>query len=201
MSQEGRGIASIASMLTVSRMHNIIASVGIQRRMLNLARDYATKRAAFGKYLFQHPLHIATLSKMETDVRGCTILMLDLARQLGEEEERCISKDDKLLLRLMMPIAKALTAKMAVSNISEGIECFGGQGYIEDTGIPCMLRDSQVLPIWEGTTNIMALDLFRAVVKTEGQALSHLFERIKNGATVEMENEFLQVRRLFSQFY
>ena len=178
MSQEGRGIASIASMFTVSRMHNIIASVGIQRRMLNLARDYATKRAAFGKYLFQHPLHIATLSKMETDVRGCTILMLDLARQLGEEEERCISNDDKLLLRLMMPIAKAFTAKMAVSNISEGIECFGGQGYIEDTGIPCMLRDSQVLPIWEGTTNIMALDMQRALDKTKNKSLEVFYRRV-----------------------
>ena len=178
MSQEGRGIASIASMFTISRMHNIIASVGIQRRMLNLARDYATKRTAFGKYLFQHPLHIATLSKIETDVRGCTVLMLDLARQLGEEEEGCISNDDKLLLRLMMPIAKALTAKMAVSNISEGIECFGGQGYIEDTGIPGMLRDSQVLPIWEGTTNIMALDMQRALDKTKNESFEVFYRRV-----------------------
>ena len=178
ISQEGRGIASIASMFTISRMHNIIASVGIQRHMSNLARDYATKRFAFGKQILQHPLHIATLSRLETDARGCTALMLDLARQIGEEEEGCISNDDKLLLRLMMPVAKAFTAKLAVTNISEGIESFGGQGYIEDTGIPGMLRDSQVLPIWEGTTNIMVLDMQRALDKSNGESLEVLHRRI-----------------------
>ena len=146
--------------------------------MINLARDYATKRFAFGKQIFQHPLHIATLSRLETDARGCTALMLDLARQIGEEEEGCISNDDKLLLRLMMPVAKAFTAKLAVTNISEGIESFGGQGYIEDTGIPGMLRDSQVLPIWEGTTNIMVLDMQRALDKSNGESLEVLHRRI-----------------------
>ena len=63
-----------------------------------------------------------------------------------------------------------------VSNLTE--LQFALQGYIEDTGLPSILRDAQVLPIWEGTTNIMALDVFRAVIKTEGQALGHLFERI-----------------------
>ena len=104
--------------------------------------------------------------------------MLDLARQLGEEETGTISKEDALLLRLMMPVAKAYTAKKAVSNISEGLECFGGQGYIEDTGLPGMLRDVQVLPIWEGTTNVMALDTVRAIGKTNGQALEALHGRI-----------------------
>ena len=159
-------------------MHNIIASVGIQSRMLNLARDYATKRFAFGREIFQHPLHIATLSKLETDARGCTVLMLDLARQIGEEEEGCISSDEKLLLRLMMPVAKAFTAKLTVSNVSEGIECFGGQGYIENSGLPRMLRDSQVLPIWEGTTNIMVLDMQRAFDKSKGESLEAFHRRI-----------------------
>ena len=178
ISQVGRGIASISPMLTVTRLHNIISSVGAQRKMLNLARDYSRRREAFGKRLFEHPLHIHTLCKIETEIRGCTVLMLDLARQLGEEETGTISKEDALLLRLMMPVAKAYTAKKAVSNISEGLECFGGQGYIEDTGLPGILRDVQVLPIWEGTTNVMALDTVRAIGKTNGQALEALHGRI-----------------------
>lgn len=71
---------------------------------------------------------------METDTRGCTVLIFDLARQMGLEDCGLIGDEDKLLLRLMMPVAKMYTAKKAVANVSEGLECFGGQGYIEDTG-------------------------------------------------------------------
>ena len=178
ISENGRGIASISPMLTITRLHNVISSVAAQRKMLNLARDYSIRRTAFGRSLYQHPLHMNTLSRIETDIRGCTVLMLDLARQVGEEEAGNISKEDSLLLRLMMPVAKAYTAKKAVSNISEGIECFGGQGYIEDTGLPGLLRDVQVLPIWEGTTNVMALDTVRAIGKTKGEALDAFHGRI-----------------------
>ena len=134
--------------------------------------------SAFGKQIAQHPLHLGTLLRMEIDARGCTILLMELARQQGLDDVGKIGDDDKLLLRLMMPVAKMYTAKKAVENSSEGIECFGGQGYIEDTGIPGFLRDAQVLPIWEGTTNIMALDVFRAIVKTEGLALGTYIIRV-----------------------
>ena len=79
---------------------------------------------------------------MET--RGCTILLLDLARQLGLQDCNNIADNDSLLLRLMTPVAKLYTAKSAVAVVSEGLECFGGQGYIEDTGLPGLLRDVQV---------------------------------------------------------
>ena len=63
------------------------------------------------------------------------------------------------MLRLLTPVSKFYTAKAAVSVVSEGLECFGGQGYIEDTGLPGLLRDVQVLPIWEGTFSVMSLVL------------------------------------------
>ena len=203
----GRGIASISPMLTVTRLHNVITSVGSQRKMINMARDYATRRIAFGRPISQHSLHINTLSKMEVDVRACTIFMLDLARQLGEEESGTITKEDALLLRLMMPVAKAYTAKKAVSNISEGLECFGGQGYIEDTGLPGMLRDVQVLPIWEGTTNVMALDTVRAIRKTNGEALTVFSQRIRiavdsgmNSDNKDLKQASLTLQNCMKQF-
>ena len=104
---------------------------------------------------------------IETDVRGCTVFVMDLARLQGLLDTNMISDQDTQLLRILMPIAKFYTAKKAVSNASEGIECFGAQGYIEDTGIPAFLRDAQVLPIWEGTSNMMALDVLRALSKTK----------------------------------
>src|SRR6185369_294028 len=68
-----------------------------------------------------------------------------------------------LLLRVLTPVMKLTTGKQAVSVASEVLEMFGGAGYVEDTGLPVLLRDSQVLPIWEGTTNVLALDGFRAL--------------------------------------
>jgi alkylation response protein AidB-like acyl-CoA dehydrogenase len=71
------------------------------------------------------------------------------------------------LLRLLTPVAKLYTAKQAVAIASEVVEAFGGAGYVEDTGIPRLLRDAQVLPIWEGTTNVLSLDTLRAIQKAD----------------------------------
>merc|ERR1711874_877787 len=91
-----------------------------------------------------------------------------------------ISDQDLLLLRLLTPVSKFYTAKAAVSVVSEGLECFGGQGYIEDTGLPGLLRDVQVLPIWEGTSSVMSLDVVRAIQKTKGEAMTAFHSRVHN---------------------
>jgi hypothetical protein len=70
-------------------------------------------------------------------------------------------------LRVVAPLAKLATARLAVAAAAEYLECFGGAGYVEDTGVPRLLRDAQVLPIWEGTTNVLALDVQRAVVRED----------------------------------
>src|SRR5690606_6344319 len=78
--------------------------------------------------------------------------------------EASIATDqERALLRLLTPLAKAWTGKLAVRIASETCEAFGGAGYIENTGIPQLLRDAQVFPIWEGTTNVLALDALRAI--------------------------------------
>merc|ERR1711971_492783 len=177
--EEGRGIANISSMLTVTRLHNTTAAVGSMRKVTSLARDYATRRQAFGKRLAEHPLHMQTLARMEVETRGCLVLLLELARLQGRVEQGVASDEDALLLRLFTPVAKFYTAKAAVATISEGLlECFGGQGYIEDTGLPGMLRDAQVLPIWEGTSSVMALDVLRALGKSRYAALHALQHRL-----------------------
>merc|ERR1711962_133122 len=131
---EGRGIATIANMLTISRLHNIIMAVGSMRKVVSLARDFATRRRAFGRPIAGQPLHMQALVRMEVETRGCQLLLLELARQQGLVESQLAQDQDTLLLRLFMPVAKFYTAKASVATISEGLECFGGQGYIEDTG-------------------------------------------------------------------
>ncbi|XP_019362282.1 PREDICTED: acyl-CoA dehydrogenase family member 11-like isoform X1 [Gavialis gangeticus] len=179
ISAEGRGVASIANMLTITRIHNVNGSVSGMKRIISLGRDYASKRVAFGKFLKDHPLHMQTMARMEVQRRGAFLLLMEIARLLGLEETSMASERDQLLLRLLTPVAKLYTGKQAIAVISEGLECFGGQGYMEDTGLPVALRDAQVLTIWEGTTNILSLDVLRSLTKSQGQALVAFFSAVQ----------------------
>lgn len=175
LSEEGRGVASIANMLTITRIHNTVCAVGAMRRITHLCREYARKRAAFGKLLKDHALHVQTLSRLEVETRAAFLFAMEVCRLLGREENKSASDRETLLLRLLTPVAKLYTAKQAVSVVSEGLESFGGQGYIEDTGLPSMLRDAQVLSIWEGTTNVLSLDVLRSIAKSSGSVLQAFF--------------------------
>lgn len=182
ISPEGRGVSSIAPMLSVTRLHNAVASVASMRRIISLARDYSTRRVAFGKPLSNHSLHTKTMAEMELECRAGMVLLLEAARLLGAEESGVATSSERQLLRLLSPLLKLYTGKQCVRVVSEGIECFGGQGYMEDTGIPVILRDAQVTPIWEGTTNILSLDVLRAVSKSKGQVLTAFQSRVQSAA-------------------
>ncbi|XP_072289323.1 acyl-CoA dehydrogenase family member 11-like [Eucyclogobius newberryi] len=180
ISTEGRGVASIANMLTITRIHNSLSAAGAMRRVVQLARDYATRRKAFGKLLKDHPLHVQTLARMEVETRGAFLLVMDACRLLGREETGIATELDTHLLRLLTPVVKLYTGKQAVAVVSEGLESFGGQGYIEDTGLPGLLRDAQVLSIWEGTTNVLSLDVLRCVARSSGMVLRAYFSHTKS---------------------
>jgi putative acyl-CoA dehydrogenase len=172
--KEGEGVKKIASVLNITRIYNSICALGHMRRALDLAKDYAGKRKAFGKLLKDHPLHQETLRILEEDFRKCFALTFFVAHLLGKEEVGEISASEKVLLRVLTPITKLYTAKKAISISSEVLESFGGAGYVEDTGLPRLLRDAQVFSIWEGTTNVLSLDMLRAFEKE--QALTALQE-------------------------
>jgi acyl-CoA dehydrogenase len=159
------GIKNITPMLTVTRTWNAIGAVSGMRHGLALAKDYAKRRVAFGAPLKDKPLHIDTLASLEAEYEGAFLLTFRAVELLGKDEAGELGEHEAALLRLLTPIVKLTTAKQAVMIASEVLESFGGAGYIEDTGLPRLLRDSQVLPIWEGTTNVLSLDLLRALAK------------------------------------
>lgn len=164
------GTRHIAPMLNVTRTWNAVTAVALIRRGLALARDYAHKRTAFGRSLIEHPLHRETLADVQATLEGTLHLAFRSVELLGRTETDAADPSHAPLLRILTPIAKLTTAKRAVSQTSELLEAFGGAGYVEDTGLPSLLRDAQVLPIWEGTTNVLALDLLRALRQTDGLA-------------------------------
>ncbi|NXG54632.1 ACD11 dehydrogenase, partial [Hemiprocne comata] len=172
ISAEGRGVASISNMLNISRIHNVIGAVASMRRMISLSREYARRRVAFGKLLKDHPLHMQTLARMEVQTRGAFLLLMEIVRLLGLVETNKASEGHQLLLRLLIPVAKLYTGKQASAVVVEAMESFGGQGYMEDTGLPGIVRDTLVLSIWEGTTNILSLDVLRSLTKSQGQVLA-----------------------------
>jgi alkylation response protein AidB-like acyl-CoA dehydrogenase len=163
------GVRQITPMLSVTRTWNAVSAVSAMRRGLALARDFARRRKAFGALLIDKALHADTLAMLEAEYAGAFCLAFRSAQLLGEGA-------DSPLARALVPIAKLTTGKQAVAVCSEAIEACGGAGYIEDTGLPRILADAQVLPIWEGTTNVLSLDTLRALAK--GGALEALATEI-----------------------
>ena len=159
------GIRHITPMLAITRTWNAVCAVSGMRRALHLARDYARRRRAFGALLSEKPLHADTLAGLEAEYAGAFLLAFRSVELLGRRERGLGGEPEELLARALTPIAKLTTGKQAVAVASEAIECCGGAGYIEDTGLPHLLRDAQVLPIWEGTTNVLSLDTLRALAK------------------------------------
>ncbi|NXG78808.1 ACD11 dehydrogenase, partial [Baryphthengus martii] len=199
ISAEGRGVASISNMLNITRIHNVIGAVASMRRMISLSREYARRRVAFGKLLKDHPLHMQTIARMEVETRGAFLLLMEIVRLLGLVETNMASEQDQLLLRLLIPVAKLYSGKQACAVVIEAMESFGGQGYMEDTGLPVIVRDALVLSIWEGTTNILSLDVLRSLTKSDGQALVVFFSTVQKklepaSSTAELERAMKRMR-------
>jgi alkylation response protein AidB-like acyl-CoA dehydrogenase len=157
--ERSNGTRAIEPMLAVTRMWNSVCAVAFMRRGQALARAYAAQRRAFGQPLDALPLHADTLAIVEAETWGAFLMTFLLIELHGRQECGTIDSEQEALLRILTPLAKLATGKQCVAAVSETIESFGGAGYVEDTGLPQLLRDAQVLPIWEGTTNVLSLDL------------------------------------------
>jgi alkylation response protein AidB-like acyl-CoA dehydrogenase len=129
------GIRAMAPMLNITRTWNGVTAASMLRRGLMLAWDYAGRRFAFGKPLAEQPLHLDTLAGLEAEAQAAFHLAFHAAEWLGLAE----AGGDQALHRLLTPLVKLTTARQAVAGCSELLECFGGAGYVEDTGLPALL--------------------------------------------------------------
>ena len=177
LGESSHGVRAISGMLNTTRLWNAVCAVSAMRRGLTLARDYATRRIVFAQPLIDQPLHQETLADLQTEYEANFHLTFHIVDLLGRVENGQHDDASVHLLRLMTPIVKLMTAKSAVAALSETIEAFGGIGYCEDSGLPALLRDTQVLPIWEGTTNVLALDVIKALRQIGG--LQHWLTAIR----------------------
>lgn len=174
----GEGVKQISSMFNVTRLYNSVTSIAAFRRILTLATDYSSKRRAFDKAIGQHPLTASLLRNASADFEACFHFTFLIAEIFGNEEvfetdnSLNLNREDlNRILRMLTPVLKLYTAKRTGQWTSELLEVFGGVGYIEDSGIPTLYRDNQVFSIWEGTTNVLSLDLLRALKKDQSWPL------------------------------
>ena len=144
-SKRGRGVATIVKMVNITRLHNSITASSYMRRMANITFDYARKRSVFGKLLQDQILAVQTLASFEVHARSSLLFTLEAVYLLGRVEMGKASARESSTFRILVPLVKLFTAKQVNLVVGEGCEFFGGQGYIEATGIPGLLRDVSFL--------------------------------------------------------
>lgn len=198
--EAGQGFKLMADMINLSRIYNSVSAIGLTRRALAECYQFLTYRTTFGSPALQHALIRLKLWELGAKYAANfyltmhTVKVLDLADNGRQRAAQ--------LLRLLTPMLKKITAENAVYSIRECMELMGGMGYIEDSIMPRLLRDALVLPIWEGASNIMILDMLRAAHKSE--AVQVICEDIydifyKNGQLELIESHLQPLVRLSKQ--
>jgi len=180
--EEGRGIPTIIEMATFTRLDCALSSAGFIRQALAQALHYTRNRHAFGKALIDQPVMTELLGDMALESEAATLLAMDLASHFGSTEAL-----DVAWRRLMTPAAKFWNCKRAVALAGEAMEVFGGNGYVEDGPMGRLFREAPVNSIWEGSGNVMSLDVLRAVSRNPDDAhlvLDHLQDVASQDARV-----------------
>ncbi|MCM2250820.1 MAG: isovaleryl-CoA dehydrogenase [Ramlibacter sp.] len=171
--EEDRGVPLILEMGTITRMDCSLGSSGLMRQALSIALNHTAQREAFGKRLIEQPLMRNVLADLALESEAATALALRVARAFDHAGDA----HEAVMARLLTPIAKFWICKRGSHFAQEAMECLGGNGYVEENGEGIMARLYREMPvnsIWEGSGNIMALDLLRALKRADGgAALAH----------------------------
>ncbi|EHU1123550.1 isovaleryl-CoA dehydrogenase [Salmonella enterica] len=177
LGEEGEGIRHILKMGGMTRLDCALGSHGLMRRAFSVAIYHAHQRQAFGKPLIEQPLMQQTLSRMALCLEGQTALLFRLARAWEQRREA----KEALWARLFTPAAKFAICKQGIPFVAEAMEVLGGMGYCEESELPRLYREMPVNSIWEGSGNIMCLDVLRVLTKQHGvyDVLSEAFAEVK----------------------
>jgi putative acyl-CoA dehydrogenase len=171
---EGAGIRTILQMVQLTRLDCAVASAGLMRMALAQAVHHCRHRNVFQKRLYDQPMMRAVLADMALDVEGAIAFVMRLARALDRAAE---DAREAAYARLMTPAAKYWVCKLAPAFMFEAMECLGGNGYVEESLLPRLYREAPVNAIWEGSGNVMCLDVLRALKRDEETALAAALSR------------------------
>jgi putative acyl-CoA dehydrogenase len=185
---EGRGVATIIDMVVHTRLDCVLGSTALMRRAVAEATHHAAHRAAFGRLLTEQPLHQNVLADLCLDSEAATATALRLARGVDD--------GDDVFRRLATTVAKYWICKATPPLVAEALECIGGNGYVEESILPRLFRESPLNSIWEGAGNVNALDLLRAAAK-EPESVEALLGEIDlaRGGDSRLDTEAARLRQ------
>jgi putative acyl-CoA dehydrogenase len=152
--EEGRGVATIIEMVVHTRLDCVLGSAALQREAVAQATHHAAHRVAFGKLLVDQPLMQNVLADLCVESEAATVSALRLARAFDEGDE---------FRRIATAVLKYWICKRTPAVVGEALECLGGNGYVEESGLPRLYRESPVNAVWEGSSNVQCLDVLRAL--------------------------------------
>lgn len=176
---EGRGVRTIIEMVNMTRLDCTLASAALMRQGVVAAVHHATYRRAFGRSLVEQPLMRNVLADLAVEAEASTIAGMRLAGAV----DRAARGDQRegALRRIALAASKYHVCKRGPGHTAEALECLGGNGYVEESGLPRLYREAPLLSVWEGSGNVAALDVLRAVVR-EPQTVEVLFDELAAAA-------------------
>ena len=173
--EEGRGVPTIIEMVNLTRLDCTLGSATGMRTGVARAMHHAQHRKAFGEYLIDQPLMRNVLADLAVEAEAATMV----AMRMAGATDRAIRGDttEQLLRRIGLAASKYWVCKRATPHAAEALECFGGNGYVEDSGMPRLYREAPLMGIWEGSGNVSALDTLRAMA-TRPESVEVLFAEL-----------------------
>jgi putative acyl-CoA dehydrogenase len=194
--EPGRGVPVIAEMVNATRLDCILGTAALMRQALSQAVHHATYRAAFGKRLIDQPLMTNVLADLALESEAATILAMRLA---GASDRAASDEYEAHLRRVGTALGKYWVCKRGPAFVAEALECLGGNGYVEDSGLPRLYREAPLNSIWEGAGNVQALDVLRIISRTPA-ALDSLVDELAlaAGADRRFDAALADVRDQFS---
>ena len=197
---EGRGVRSIIEMVAMTRFDCMIGSSASQRQAVAQAVNHARGRSAFGKPLIDQPLMRNVLADLQLELEGSLAITMRMAEALDSSLAGSGKEHDALLLRLGLPTGKYWICKRTPFHAYEAMECLGGNGVTEDFILARLYRDAPVNAIWEGSGNIQALDMLRALRKNPAVLDAWFAElALTGGASPELDAAVAAIRQELSE--
>ncbi|MGH1356079.1 MAG: acyl-CoA dehydrogenase family protein [Thalassovita sp.] len=176
LGDEGQGVKTIIEMVHHTRLDTAIAPAGLMRAALSEAKWWVAGRSTFQKRLIDQPLMQSVMADLALDQEAALALAMGCARAFDGQTD-----EDRAFARIAVALAKYLSNKRAPGVIYEAMECLGGMGYVEETPLPMLYREAPLNSIWEGSGNIICLDILRTLARSpaSGEALMARFQRVQ----------------------
>jgi putative acyl-CoA dehydrogenase len=159
LGDEGRGVRTIIEMVAATRLDCVLGSTSLMRRAVSEASWHVAHRSAFGGALADKPLMRNVIADLAVETEAATALAMRLAAAVDRRDD----PHEAALRRIGLPLAKFWVCKRTPAMVAEALECLGGNGYVEDSGMPLLFRESPLNSVWEGSGNVNALDVLRAL--------------------------------------